>query len=612
MQAEQLLRFGPYRLDPRTTQLWRGTLEVSLTPKALSVLRVLVTQPGQVVTKEEFFQSVWGETVVSDDALAACIQELRRALQDDARNPRYIETAHRRGYRFIGKVVSDPLSVVSQAEGTRGQADEENQKAKGENQKASNENGLASSVQSLESATHLSSPPLIQTPDVQPPPPTRRFWSRGSFVLIGLVLLIGTIVTIQYLSLPVPSPSPLASNPQLALPLPDKPSLAVLPFVNMSNDPAQDYLGDGMTEELTVRLGRLSGLFVISRNSAFTYKGKAIKMSDLSQELGVRYVLEGSVRKADSQVRIAVQLIDATQDLHLWSESYDRPLQDIFSLQQEIAEKIVTTLKLQLTLWEQGLPERKSTNNLEAYDYYLRGLTDLYRYTKEANIRARQMEEKATTLDPEYAEAYAVLSLTYFIEWAWQWTQDPQALEQALLLAQKALTLDDFSPKAHHALAVIYMVKQQREEAMAAVERALTLSPNDADLHRVRGEILARAGRIEDAIAAIQQAIRLNPHAPAIYLYILGRNYRVLERYDEALATFKKALVRDPDFLWTHLGLAGLYGELGREDEARAEVAEVLRLNPNFSLEVLKQDSLIQDPARRERALAALRKAGLK
>src|SRR5207249_9810095 len=202
-----------------------------------------------------------------------------------------------------------------------------------------------------------------------------------------------------------------------ALPLPDKPSIVVLPFVNMSNDPDQEYFSDGLTEDLTSDLSKISSLFVIARNSAFTYKGKAVKVQDVSKELGVRYVLEGSVRRADDQVRITAQLIDATTGGHLWSERYDRPLKNLFALQDEIVQKIVTTLKLQLTLWEQGILVRKTTDNLEAYDYYLRGVEYVYRTTKEANAQARQMYEKAIELDPQYAVAYVALGWTYFSDW---------------------------------------------------------------------------------------------------------------------------------------------------------------------------------------------------
>jgi adenylate cyclase len=386
----------------------------------------------------------------------------------------------------------------------------------------------------------------------------------------------------------------------------------VLPFLNMSEDPKQEYFSDGITEDLTSALSKISSLFVIARNSAFTYKGKAVKVQDVSTELGARYVLEGSVRKADNQVRITAQLIDATTGGHLWSERYDRPLQDIFALQDDVVQKIVTTLKLQLTLQEQGIVVRKTTGNLEAYDYYLRGLESLNRQTQEANAQARQMFEKALELDPQYAEAYAFLSLTYFREWGMQWSQDPQTLERALALAQQAVTLDDSLAQAHTILGSAYLWKKQYDQAIAEEERAIALDSNFADAYMRLGNILTFAGRPEEAIGLIEKAMRLNPHYPPLYVLVLGDAYRFTGRYEEAMAAYKRALTRNADFLLPHIGLAVVYSELGREEEARAEAAEVLRINPQYSLERWRQQSPYKDLAVLERMLAALRRAGLK
>src|SRR5262249_47625003 len=246
--------------------------------------------------------------------------------------------------------------------------------------------------------------------------------------------IVGTVLAVHYLSRPSLSPQSSSlvteeAQPPL-LPLPDKPSIVVLPFVNMSKDPEQEYFSDGLTETLTGDLTRLSGLFVIARNSAFTYKGKAVKVQDVGREMGVRYVLEGSVLKSGDQLRINAQLIDATTGYHLWSQRYDRPLQDIFALQDEVVQKIVTTLKLQLMAQEQGILVRKTTDNPEAYDYFLRGLESFNRATREANAQARQMFEQALELDPQYAEAYPFLSSTYNRHSALPCTQHPPILDR--------------------------------------------------------------------------------------------------------------------------------------------------------------------------------------
>ena len=348
---------------------------------------------------------------------------------------------------------------------------------------------------------------------VSPQPPRR---SRIALIIIGLLIALVGVLAFSFLSPFITHHSSLIT--QEAQPrrcrCPTNLPSSSCPFVNMSEDPKQEYFSDGLTEDLTSDLSKISSLFVIARNSAFTYKGKAVKVQDVSKELGVRYVLEGSVRKADNQVRITAQLIDATTGGHLWSERYDRPLQDIFALQDEVVQKIVTTLKLQLTVQEQGILVRKTTDNLEAYDYYLRGREHFNRFTQEANAQARQMFEKALELDPQYAEAYAFLGWTYFREWSLQWSQDSQALEQAFALAQRAVALDDSLAQAHVTLGTVYLWKKQYDQAIAEAERAIALDANFAEAYTWLGETLKFAGRPEEAIGLIEKAMRLNPHYP--------------------------------------------------------------------------------------------------
>ncbi|MBI3757927.1 MAG: adenylate/guanylate cyclase domain-containing protein [Deltaproteobacteria bacterium] len=448
----------------------------------------------------------------------------------------------------------------------------------------------------------------------------------------GLVLLTAIVIAVRYWSSPIPNPQSPTPNTQLplstqdsalrtdaapaALPLPDKPSIVVLPFVNMSEDPKQEYFSDGLTEDLTSDLSKISSLFVIARNSAFTYKGKAVKVQYVSKELGVRYVLEGSVRKADGQVRITAQLVDATTGGHLWSERYDRPLTDIFALQDEIRQKIVFALKVKLTPEEHERFQRAPTNNLEAYDYYLRGLESSQRAIretkKEANAQARQMLERALELDQIYAGAYAGLGWTYWIEWFQQWNLDrAQSLDRALELAQRAVALDNSLSMSHRVLANVYVFKKQYDQAIVEAEQAIALAPNDANGYVTLGWILAYVGRPEEAIGLTEKAIRLNPRYP-VYLNNLGWAYRVSGRYEEALAPLKKVLILTPNFATAHLNLAGCYAELGRQEEARTEVAEALRLNPTFSLEKARQMYPFKDPTDLERFLASWSKAGLK
>ncbi|HXG21020.1 MAG TPA: adenylate/guanylate cyclase domain-containing protein [Methylomirabilota bacterium] len=403
----------------------------------------------------------------------------------------------------------------------------------------------------------------------------------------------------------------LLSEKHQSLPLPDKPSIAVLPFVNMSSDPEQEYFSDGITEDLITDLSKISGLFVISRNSVLPYKGKAIKPEQVSVELGVRYILEGSIRKAGNRVRITAQLIDAATGYHLWAERYDRDLQDIFALQDEVTRNIVASLKVQLTVGEQQRLGCPLTKNLEAYDCYLRGLELYDRSTQEANLLARQLFVKAVALDPRFATAHAHVGWAHFAEWSMGWSQDPRTLDLALASVQKALAVDALLPTGHRLLGIVYLWKKQYDLAIAEVERALALDQNDADTYCALGDIFNFSGRPEETPDLVEKAMRLNPHYPTWYLWVLGHAYYLLRRYDEAIATFKKALTRNPDFLPAHGFLAIIYGETGSLEEAKVEGATTIRLSPQFSHHTLQQRMPYKDPAVLERVLHGARRARL-
>lgn len=474
--------------------------------------------------------------------------------------------------------------------------------------------------------------------------------ARAALIIMGF-LIGGGIVTVLVLWLaPFPVPQSVLHN-QVALPLPDRPSIVVLPFVNMSGDPNQDYFSDGITEVLTSDLSRIASLFVIARNTAFTYKGKAVNVQDVGRELGVRYVLEGSVQRAGEQVRIVVQLIDTTTDAHLWSERFDRPLKDIFAVQDEVVQKIVTTLKLQLTLIEQGYIVRKYTDNLDAYDYVLRGIASFWRLTKEGNIQARQMVEKAVELDPQYAAAYAGLGWTYFYEWFFRWSPDPQNLERAFELAQRAITLDDSLPLAHSLLSFVYQQKEQPEQALAEGKRAIALNPNSADGYVGLAAVLNNMGRPEEALPLIERAMRLNPRYPAHYLMVLGWTYRLTGRYLEAIAVMKEALSRNPnnspailaqadsyvlqwasqqstdpqmleqavavaqqaialnDGFWHHITLGYAYLWQKQYEQASTEMERVIALEPNRGGGYAGLAEVLSDVGRREEAIELVEKA---
>jgi len=387
-------------------------------------------------------------------------------------------------------------------------------------------------------------------------------------------------------------------------PLPDKPSIAVLPFANLSGDPEQEYFSDGITEDLITDLSKLSGLFVISRNSAFLYKSKAVNPQQVSRELGVRYMLEGSVRKAGNRVRISAQLIDTATGYHLWADRYDRELQDIFAVQDEVTQKIVAALQVTLTEGEQKRPRRPPTNNLDAYEHFLRGLECYWRRTREANTQARRMFERAIELDPDFAAAHAWLGRAYMIEWAFQWSDDPQIPERAAALAQRAVALDDSLPVAHQTLAYVFLLQKQFAQAIAEAERAMVLEPNDADACVTLGEILSCAGRPQEAVGLVEKALRLDPHYPASYLFALGQAYYLTGRHEEAIAALKRLLTRNPNHPRAHFFLAMVYSEVGRKEEARTEIAAC---GPAYSLERVRDKIPYRDQALIERWMATLR-----
>lgn len=403
-----------------------------------------------------------------------------------------------------------------------------------------------------------------------------------------------------------------SSIPAALLPLPDNPSIAVLPFVNMSGDKEQEYFSDGMTEDVITGLSKRSGLFVIARNSVFTYKGRPVKPEQVGRELGVRYVLEGSVRKAGNRVRITAQLIDATTGYHLWAENYDGELNDIFALQDGITQQIVMALAPKLTAGEQSGAGRQETNSIEAYDHFLRGFALFYEYRKESNAMARAMFDKAISLDPNYARACVWLSWAYFIDWEFQWTEGPDALDRSHESARKAVSLDNLLSEAHTVLGWTSLWKRQHEVALAELERAVSLDSNSEWANAFLAQVLNYAGRPDEAVGFAKRAMRLDPNYPPWLVFHLADSYFLLRRYDDAIASLKDALKRNPDFLPTRRGLAIIYAELGREKEARTEVTEILRISPHASLNRWRERMPYANHADLERYVEGLQKAGLK
>ena len=394
-----------------------------------------------------------------------------------------------------------------------------------------------------------------------------------------------------------------------ALALPDKPSIAVLAFDNISRDPEQEYFADGITEDIITALSRFRSLFVIARNSSFAYKGRAVKVQEVGQDLGVQYVLEGSVRKAGSRVRITAQLVDAASGNHVWAERYDRDMEDIFAVQDEVTQTIVATLVGRLEAADLERAKRKARDNLAAYDYLLRGNDYHHRGTKEDNAQALRMLEKAIELDPEYAPAHAALACTIGQAWVRGYLPEPEKLSQRCFeTAQKARSLDDDDSECHRILAAIHLIRGQHDQAEFHLDKALSLNPNDDRLVAQRGELLTLLGRPEEGLEWIERAARLNPYHPDGRAGDLGQALHAACRYEEAVRTFRRIAAPHHGH---HAYLAACYARLGRDEEAKTHAAEVLELKPDFSVDEYLNTVPYKERSDREHHRQGLIKAGL-
>jgi adenylate cyclase len=436
---------------------------------------------------------------------------------------------------------------------------------------------------------------------------------RKAQMVITILILIAACVTIWKLYIRPTPPLEVASKEKMVHPLPDVPSIAVLPFVNMSGDPKQEFLSDGITEDIITALSKMPMLFVIARNSTFTYKGKAVKIKQISEELGVRYVMEGSVQRSDNRIRITAQLIDAFTGSHIWADRYDRDMKDIFALQDEVTRNILTAMEVKITEGEQALHHDKGIRNLDCYLKLLEGKNYSNRFDIEGNNLARQMGKEALVMCPESSSTYELLAITHMMDYWFGSGKSPQeSIEKAIEMARKAIALDDAYAQPHGLLSFLYSIKREYERALAEGERAVALDPNGADVYAWYAMSLTFAERPDEAILLFQKAIRLNPFGPTWYFFNLGNALLIMGRSEEAVSAYKKALQRSPDNLLAHVLLATAYSKMGREKEARAEAAEVLRINPKFSLDYFAKALPFKDQKVTNNLIDALRKAGLK
>ena len=455
---------------------------------------------------------------------------------------------------------------------------------------------------------------LMRAATIPPPEPDHAIGdkqsSRGPRLFIaGVILLV--MVAVTYSVVTWQSESVINSEPPGQL-LSEKPSIAVLPFDNMSGDPDQEYFADGITEDLTTDLSRISGLFVVARNSSFAYKGRSIDLRSIAQDLGVRYLLEGSVRRVGDQIRINAQLVDGSSGGHLWAERFDGTMADVFALQDDVNRKIVSALEISLTAADEKRFDLVETTNPEAYDLLLRGIEEYNRFARETIADARDLFEQAAALDPDYARAYANIALTYGTEVNFGWADNREtAIRLGLEYADKALALDDSIPQIYMTRSLLYLAQDQHQAAIEAAQRTIEVHPSYHDGYATLAFIASFSGEYDRAIEAVRRARQINPQGFVIYLAVEGRILFLKRQYEEAVILLEQSVERNPGFDSSHLDLAAAYAQLGRLDDAAWSVEEALAISPDLTLEKLRSDSLYVLDADVEHYYGALRKAGL-
>ena len=406
-----------------------------------------------------------------------------------------------------------------------------------------------------------------------------------------------------------------ASIEAMAYPLPDKPSIAVLPFTNMSGDPEQEYFVDGMTEDLITGLSGFGNFFVISRNSTFAYKGVSVNVKDVARDLGVRYVLEGSVRKSGDRVRITAQLIDAIADKHIWAENYDRDLEDIFAIQDEVARAIITSVAPEYLSAEMRRAQRKEERNLDAWDAFMRGYWHLLRFTEDDNAAAQRLVRKAIDLDRHQANYHATLAVTHLMDAFYGWSESRDgSFREALESAERALALDDQDAQALRSLGLVHFFSKNHDVALSYYERAVAANPNEAENWALLGAALGVAGDYDAALDRVETALRLSPrdaHIATWYNYLAVSAF-VVGRDEEAAQWSVKTIQSNPQLSGGYRTLAASYGVLGHLTEAEAARVKLQKLLPHLTIEQLRESlPYFKNPDDLERYLDGLRRAGL-
>ena len=560
IQDPTQLQVGDWQISPDEGAISRGTDRRHLEPLAMQVLVYLASKPGQVVSRAELEEQVWHGTLVGYDAVTSTVIKLRKALDDDARAPAYIATVPKRGYQLIARVA-------------RVEPD--------------------------------------QRVDATPSPaskPVRDRADRTKVALLVAVLAAVALLVWLIIARLVPPSEHAATAPVVS----DPPSIVVLPFENLSDDPAQERFADGMTEDLITDLSGIAGVRVIASNTSFSYKGQRVAPQQVRADLRVDYILDGSVRRRGDELRVNAHLVDAATAFQVWARRYDRPTQETFHVQDELTRHIVETLAVQISPQEQQRLARQPTNNLAAYDHFQEGQRLSKINTPETNLEAQAAYRRAIETDPSYGRAYGALAYTMAYNYRRGWSDAPvQTIDRALELARKGVQLDSSIPQTFWSLSYVHLMRKSFEQAEKTVQKALEIAPNYADGYGLLALIKNGLGDAPAAIANIRKGMQLNPYYTWDYPYNLGRAYYILGDYPKAIEYLEAAKARNPNVMPIRLTLAAAYVGADRLGDAEWEVEEMQSISPGETLSQIAKTHPASDQHQLRRLLDDLRAAGL-
>jgi len=623
ISAEKPFYVGDWHVDPAAGRISSDGVEHKIEPKAMTVLVCLALQQGQVVSRESLEEQAWAGMVVGYDSLASAIIKLRKAFGDDSKNPRYIETVPKKGYRLVCDVRAEQAESPATAEkpGAESNVPPTGQAETAPDNPAVTDDELPADDQP---ASGSQAPVSAVKPGIklaaQNKPSTLQAVKMPAVLLIAIAAIAAVFYYKPDLSISGGDSSqqtPQQTAQQRAQPSPghaaDKRVIAVLPFKNLSDDVQQDYFSDGITVDLITDLSKISGLLVIARNSVFIYKNTDVDIRDVKQELGVDFVVEGSVRKVGDRVRISARLIDAGSSINIWADRFDGSLDNLFAFQDSVTKKIINSLEVTLTERDRTRLAQKYSSSIEAYDEFLRGWQNLWLSSREGMLNARVHFLKAIELDDQFARAYANLALTYVYDHLLGWSDnDAEALAKAHEYADKAIAIDPNLPQVYWVKGFADIFNRDYQQSLEHAQHAIDLDPGFVDGYGLLATTLNYAGKPKEADKVMRQAMRLNPKYPAIYNVIHGEIFFNMHEYQKAIENFTYALDANPESEESRIWLAAAYANTGDLDEAGWQLEQVRMNGGNLSLERIESVIPFKDPEQRKAFIDSLYRAGLK